>query len=59
MNIYEEEMVEKKFDEITDQIGHLMLDLLLISIKKVARENQIYSDFEDVKRPEPEEDYPF
>jgi len=59
VNIYEEEMVEKKFDEITDQIGHLMLDLLLISIKKVARENQIYSDFEDVKRPEPEEDYPF
>ncbi len=59
MNIYEEEMVEKKFDEITDQIGYLMLDLLLISMKKVTRENQVYSDFVDVKRPEPEEDYPF
>jgi ATP-dependent RNA circularization protein (DNA/RNA ligase family) len=59
VNIYEEEMVEKKFDELTDQIGYLMLDLLLISMKKVARENQVYSDFMDVKRPEPEEDYPF
>jgi hypothetical protein len=59
MNIYEEEMVEKKFDELTDKIGFLVLDLLLISLKKIGRENQVYSDFVDVKRPEPEQDYPF
>lgn len=59
MNIYEEAIVEKKFDELTDQIGYLMLDLLLISMKKVVRENQVYSDFVDVNRPEPEQDYPF
>jgi len=59
MNIYEEALVEMKFEELTDQIGYLMLDLLLIGLKKVARENQVYSDFVEVKRPEPEEDYPF
>lgn len=37
MNIYEEAFVEKKFDELTDQIGFLTLDLLIISMKKVAR----------------------
>ncbi len=59
MNIYEEEIVENKFNEITDKIGFLMLDLILISLKKISRENQIYSDFADVIRPEPEEKYPF
>lgn len=48
MNIYEEAIVEKKFDELTDQIGYLVLDLLIISIKKIAREHRIYSDFVDV-----------
>ena len=59
MNIYEEETVEQKFEVLTDQIGNLLLDLILISVRRVARENQVYSDFADVKRTAPEQDYPF
>jgi ATP-dependent RNA circularization protein (DNA/RNA ligase family) len=59
VNIYEEETVEQKFEALTDQIGYLLLDLILISVRRVARENQVYSDFVDVKRPVPEQDYPF
>ncbi len=59
MNIYEEAFVEKKFDELTDQIGFLMLDLLIISMKKVAREHQVYSDFVEVTLPESERGDPF
>ena len=35
MNIIEEEQLEEKFNEITDQIGYLLLDFLLISLKKI------------------------
>jgi ATP-dependent RNA circularization protein (DNA/RNA ligase family) len=59
MNIYEEEAVEQKFEQLTDQIGYLMLDLLLISVRKVAKENQVYSDFADVKWPNSPRGEPF
>jgi hypothetical protein len=49
MNIYEDESLEKKLEELTDQMGHLILDILLISMKKVISENQIYCDMMDVK----------
>lgn len=59
MNIYEEATVEQKFEELTDQIGYLLLDLLLISVKKVVRENQVYSDFADVTWPDSPRGEPF
>lgn len=49
MNIYEDELLEKKLDEFTDILGHLLLDLLLVSLKKMAKENQIFCHFEDSK----------
>jgi len=49
MNIYEDELLEKKLDECTDILGHLLLDLLLVSLKKMAKENEIFCDFEDSK----------
>ena len=49
MNIYEEEDVEKKLEEITDQIGYLMLDLILVSLKKVNTEKEIYKEFVDAR----------
>jgi ATP-dependent RNA circularization protein (DNA/RNA ligase family) len=52
MNIYEEQHLEQKLDEITDQIGHLLLDIILVSIKQVSREYQSYEDIEDSRRPD-------
>ncbi len=49
MNIYEEEKLGKKLEEITDQLGYLLLDFLLISLKKLHSENQIFGEFEDVR----------
>ena len=52
MNIYEEQHLEQKLDAITDQIGQLLLDIILVSVKQVSREYQSYEDIEDSKRPE-------
>lgn len=49
MNIYEEEHLEKKFQQVTDQIGHLLLDLIIVSLTKVTRENQTFKDFEETR----------
>lgn len=49
MNIYEEKKLEKKLEEITSQIGYLMLDLILIGLKKMNTENEIYKDFAEAR----------
>lgn len=43
MNIYEEQELEKNLEEITSRIGYLILDLTLIALKKLNRENAIYN----------------
>ena len=59
MNIYEEEKLEKKLDEIIDQFGYLLLDLLLISLKRLNSENQIFKEFEDARLETHSEDITF
>ena len=49
MNIYEDERLEKQFKTVTDQIGHLLLDLIAVSLMKVNTENQIFKDFEEAR----------
>ena len=49
MNIYEDEQLEKQLHMITDQLGHLILDLIAISLMKVNAENQIFKDFEEAR----------
>ena len=49
MNFYEEEGLEKKFEELSDQLGYLVLDLLVVSLKKVVREQGIFSEIMDCK----------
>ena len=49
MNIYEDERLEKQFRVVTDQIGHLLLDLIAVSLMKVNAENQIFKDFEEAR----------
>ncbi len=50
MNIYEEQHLEQKLDEITNHIGQLVLDIILVSEKQVSREYQTYEDIEDCRR---------
>lgn len=59
MNIYEEQCLEQKLDEITNQVGQLILDIILVSIKQVSREYQTYEELEDSKRQVTAERNPF
>ncbi|MEI6703680.1 MAG: hypothetical protein WCL71_09120 [Deltaproteobacteria bacterium] len=52
MNIYEEQHLERKLDYITDQIGHLLMDIILVSVKQLSREYQAYEDIEDCRHPD-------
>jgi hypothetical protein len=45
MNIYEDENYEIKMNRITDQLGHLILDLLYMGLQKLTTENEIYQEF--------------
>lgn len=51
MNIYEDEGLEQKLEELTDLAGQLMLDILLVSLRKVVRENQIFRELAEAKWP--------
>ena len=49
MNIYEDEQLEKIFEEITTQLGYLFLELFLMSLKKIQAEENIFAEFLDAK----------
>ena len=59
MNFYDDEMLERKFEELSDQVGYLVLDLLLVSLKKVVREEGIFSGIMDAKLDASSRDLPF
>jgi hypothetical protein len=49
MNSYEDEMLEEKLDEISNQMGHLVMDILLMSLKRLGNQNQVHNDFTEGK----------
>ena len=49
MNIYEDERLEQQLHMITDQMGHLILDLIAVSLMKVNAENQIFKEVEEAR----------
>ena len=59
MNICEDEQLERKLNEITDQLGTLMLDMLLVSLKKINHESVIFQEFEDARKITKEMSVPF
>ena len=59
MNIYEDEAVERKLEELSDQVGYLVLDLLVLSLKKVVREEGLFSEIMDAKLGVPHSREPF
>ncbi len=51
MNIYEDGRLEQRFEELTDLMGQLVLDMLQVSLRKVVRENQIFQEWAEAKIP--------
>ena len=47
MNIYGNELLEERPEECIDLLVHLLLDLLLASLRKMTKESQIFSDLAD------------
>lgn len=59
MNIYEDEELEQKLDELTNLMGRIVLDLLLVSLHKIGREQQVYDEFVEAKGPSTKRSEPF
>jgi hypothetical protein len=51
MNIYEDEELEQKLEELTNLIGRLVLDMLIIGLRKIVAENQTFSELAEAKYP--------
>jgi hypothetical protein len=51
MNIYEDEELEQKLEELTNLIGRLVLDMLIIGLRKTVAENQTFSELAEAKYP--------
>ena len=51
MNIYEDEILDQKLEELTDQMGYLVLDILILGLKKLRNENEIFCEIGDSKLP--------
>jgi len=59
MNICEDEMLEQKLDEISNQMGHLVMDILLLSLKRMGNQNQVFSDFTEARMASNSDNDPF
>jgi hypothetical protein len=49
MNSYEYEMLEEKLDEIGVQMGQLVMDILLMSLKRLGNQNQVLNEFTEAR----------
>ncbi len=49
MNFYEDEKFERVIEEITDMMGYLIMDIILMSLKKINTENQIFAEILEAK----------
>jgi len=56
MNIYEDEELDQKFEEITDLMGDFILDVIRMSLKKINYENLIFRELNDVRLEAAKED---
>jgi hypothetical protein len=59
MSIYEDELVEQKLDVISNQMGHLVMDILLLSLKRLGNDNQTFTEFMEAKMEDDTRNNPF
>ena len=55
MHIDEEEL-EKKMAQIVDQMGYLMMDIILMSFKKINAENLLLSELLEIRMQQQKEE---
>jgi hypothetical protein len=58
MNFYEDERFERVMEEITDKMGYLIMDIILMGLKKINRENQIFEEILETKLEAYTKDHP-
>ncbi len=58
MNIYEDEDLDQKLEEITSLMGNFILDVVRISLKKINNENLIFQEFNEIRLKTAKEDVP-
>jgi hypothetical protein len=56
MNIYEDEELGRKFEEISDLMGDFILDVIRMSLKKINNENLIFRELNEVRLEAAKED---
>jgi len=44
MTMYQEEELEERIEQITEQLGYLLMDMILMSFKKINTENQLLKE---------------
>ncbi len=49
MNIYQEDELEERIEQIVEQLGYLLMDIILMSFKKINTENQLFKELLDSK----------
>ena len=54
MNIYEEQGVETTFDELTDLLEQLVMNMMVKSLRNIVNSQQAYQDIAE-SRPEPKQ----
>jgi len=59
MNLYEDASLEPKLDELSDQLGLLVLDLLLAGLQELRRQCLNYQDFAEAKGETQPRNHPF
>ncbi|MFA7061499.1 MAG: hypothetical protein WC156_11885 [Pedobacter sp.] len=42
-------MPEQKLDEISNQMGHLVMDILLMSLKRLGNQHQVFNDVTEAR----------
>ena len=56
-NMYDNEQeLEEKMTKIVDQMGYLLMDVILISFKRINKENQLLKELFDIRMEELRED---
>ena len=50
-----EEQLEKTMDEIIDQLGYLLMEMILVSFKRINMENYLVQELMDIKHEEQRE----
>ena len=51
-----EQELEEKMTKIVDQMGYLLMDVILISLKRINTENQMFKELFDIRMEELKDD---